>query len=140
VKIDLAALPIQRIGAYQSAVSQMGQWINHTVKWIDKISLYLQDARLASLALVGMNIVCFQVALSICRFIHYIFKPNASSETISVSESNARALGLGVVFVGTLGFANYTFSKVFHLPITTWKIVLISLSTNVFYLYWKTRT
>ena len=135
MKVDLTGVPIQMKAVDQSVFTQVSQWANYAIRWLDKASPYLQNSWLAGLALVGINIVCFEIALSICRFIHYVLNQNAHDEVLSTNERNARALGLGAVFVATLGFANLFFCKMLCLPFSAGKVALISLPTAVCFLY-----
>jgi hypothetical protein len=109
------------------------------VRWIDNASFYLQNRWLAGLTLIGMNIVCFEIVLSIYRLVNFFLNRNSPYELLSETERNERAFGLGVVFVATLGLTNWVFCKILLLPLSIGNMIAISLPTGLIYLFWKTR-
>jgi hypothetical protein len=137
LRIDVPSLPIQVKSAYACVYAQVGKWANYTVKWIDEVSLYLQNPLLAGSALVVLNMVFFEVALVICRLIHHVLNQRVNDEVLPESERSVRQFGLGVVFVTTLGISNWICCKMLHLPLSKWKVIALSLSTGLFYLLRK---
>lgn len=135
--ISIPSIPHEVERAYQLFRLHASQWANITVRWIDGASLHLQNPWAAGASVFVMNLIFFEVALRVCRSFHRIINRDTPYELIPECDRNAAALGLGTLFVATVGLANWAFCKMLRLPLSNWNVAAISLPTGFFYLIWK---
>jgi hypothetical protein len=136
VRTELSAMQ----WAYESIWHSLGQWGQQSVKWIDSASLYLQKGPQAYLALIGANIIFFELALAVSRLANFLFNQcQGDFGDLESDEKTARSLVLGLVYVITLGGANWAFCNMVRLPISPLKVTVVSILTCSAYLFYKTR-
>ncbi len=131
------SIPVKEI--YQTLQAEAIQWAQRSVRWINQSSPYLQNIWVESSVLVGINMVCFEVAAFISHLVHKILNYYQSIDALSDHDHKIRSVELGVVFTATFGVANWTFCKVLQLPVSIGQWAVITLPTIVIYLFWKTR-
>lgn len=121
---------------YDSIYQIVGQLAQYTVKWINKASLYIQNSPTAysCIALIGANIVFFEVALTICRVANCLFNCFHAYKNLQRDGQRLLSFSLVGLFVSTLTGANWVFCKTFCLPIACWKATAISFTTQCVYL------
>jgi hypothetical protein len=117
---------------------QASRWMHYTVSWINQTLPYFQNTWVASFTLVGLNVICFEVALRVCRCTYRLFSRNRPTAPLSSSDARARAWGLGIAFATLVGLGNWTFCRLLSLPLSRGRVGAISLSTCLIYLFWKT--
>lgn len=123
---------------YEYAWKVADQWAQHTVRWLDSASFYLQNHSLAYLALIGANLIFFEVAIAISRLGNNLFsRCNGDYEGLQGGEGYAYSLGLGGLFAATLGVSNWVFCKMLRIPLAGWQVTAVSVATCFFYLCYK---
>lgn len=131
VRIDFSGFDT----AYQYVYQIAGQLAQHTVKWIDKASVYVQYPPISYLALISANILFFEVALSICRLTNCIFNCcRTKDEDLQHREQRWRSIGLGMLFIATVVGTNVVFCRALRVPLSCWKVVAVSCGTHFTYL------
>ena len=103
MRIDLAALPVQVQLAGERISLRLVKWFDHTAGVINTSSTYLPASVRATLAVMGLNIVFFEVAVLICAIVDKLFN---CFYLYSNSNENGKAawrLVLGSVFVIAVG-------------------------------------
>lgn len=138
MQMDRIILPIQLETGYRFVCTQIGHWSHYTVRVIHHVSPYFQNSWITGAALIGLNIICFEASLSICHVIYKTFYKQTQKENIAIHASNERTLSLGMLFVATMGIANWAFCHMVQPSLSNWKIVALSVTTAVGYLVWKT--
>jgi hypothetical protein len=136
VKIELSASNWASESIWQS----VGQWAQYSVKWIDSASSYVQSSPQAYLALIGANIIFFEVAQAVSRFANFLFSQCLGNfDQLQSDEKCARSLALGLIYVITLGGANWAFCKMLRIPLSPVKVMIVSVVTCCTYLFCKTQ-
>lgn len=132
VKLNLLGLPPRIESICHDIAEGLGRWIGRSIKWLDQISLHLQDWKVASGAIVLSNIAIFFMALEICKLAGRYLENEMPYKDLTEDERKYRCLGIAVVFLVTEIGANYAVNKIYRLPISAWKTVLISSLTCLF--------
>ncbi len=137
MKIDLleAFIPVRLAAPYVGEAA--GQWAQHIVKVIDGVSLYLQNPSLAYLALIGVNIAFFEIAVQICRVVNFLFNLIENYEEAQHPERCLRSLVLGAVFVSIIGVGNWAFYSRLRLPISKATTVAVNVLSCMAYFIYK---
>lgn len=115
------------------------QWLQYCVKWVKNASLYLKNGWIAGATLVGYNVICFELILSICRIAQSLLYPSFSYDQLSEEERNAMSFRFMLGFSTSIGLANWTFWKLLQPSLTIAQMVIVSTATCFTYLYLKTQ-
>lgn len=131
-------LPIVQ-SAFEYICHMTGQLAQYTVKWIDVASPYIQNSPASYISLIGANIILFEVAVAISRLVSRLLNVYHDYDDLMDAAKKRRCVGLGLFFVSIIGTGNLIFCKNFRLPLFPWKVIAVSFTTCLVYLYCKTR-
>lgn len=136
VRIDLAALPVQIQIAGEQISSQLVKWFDYTARVINTSSTYLRASVRATLALVCLNIIFFEVAVVICAIVNKLFNCFYLYSDLSENGKLARSIVLGSVFVIAVVGANSLFQTMLNISLPRWWIVFVAASTDLVWMCW----
>jgi hypothetical protein len=108
--------------------------MGYSVKLITKTIDYLPRPIREGLALVGINIVLFEVTFCVCKLINHIFEWFEPYEKMSGNGKLIRCVCLASFFFIGIGKANHTFVKMLDFTLPLWQMIIIGSLTNLFWL------
>lgn len=130
MRVDQAALPIQTQTAVEQISLQLVKWFDYAARVINTSSAVSSTVR-ATLALMGLNIVFFEVAVVICAIADKLFNCFYLYNELSENGKIARSLVLGGLFVIAVGSANQLFRAMLRISLPAWWIVVVALATDL---------
>lgn len=108
--------------------------IQHAKVCLNRTYAFIQTQPGAYIAVIGVNLVAFNIALVMCRFVNCIFCKNEEN-----TEQQRQNWCFTLLFTTIVGSSVYACHRQMGLPLTAWKVVGVSLVTNFIYLCCKIR-
>lgn len=134
MRIDLAVLPVQVQLAGERISLRLVKWFDHTAGVINTSSTYLPAPVRATLAVMGLNIVFFEVAVLVCAIANKLFNCFYPYSDLNENGKAAWRLVLGSVFVIAVGVANQLFRMMLNISLPAWWIAVVAVLTDLVWL------
>lgn len=137
MKVDLPETFISCKLVAQYLLNTAGKLAWYTVKIVDSASLYLQNLPAAYIALIGVNIVFFEVARLVCQVVNFFFNVIENYEEAQECNRCLRSLVLGTLFISITGGGNWAFYAGLRLPLSKVSMISVSIVSSVAYFFYK---
>ncbi|WP_154017909.1 hypothetical protein [Candidatus Protochlamydia phocaeensis] len=125
---------------YETILRCIGQLANHTVKWLNIASGYLQDKRLAAATVIVANFAFCEIAVAVAKLyakcLDHFTVPMSSLPEGPVR--SFRIVQLFGVFSATVVGCNYAFYRGFNLSLAPLIMTALSIGSCAAYLFFRT--
>ncbi|HMN26206.1 MAG TPA: hypothetical protein PKE38_16990 [Ignavibacteriaceae bacterium] len=106
----------------------------HTKKLLGKTYIFIQSQPGAYLTIIAANMISFEIALRICRLINNFFSHLKENEDGENQQQRWKfTLLFSSIIVGSMTIC----CKTLNLPLSSWKVIGVSFTTNIIYLIYK---